>query len=114
MNALNMDMIDISRDRILIALVALLLSAMVVAEQAGEFTSYDDLMKDTIYGNAGRWRSEETALEDDWRSSEDVDSTFGYNSADSSDWQRDRSRYSSDQPDSEVLEPGYRLFKIEI
>jgi hypothetical protein len=114
MNVLNMTMIDISRDRILVTLVALLLSAMVLAEQGDESPSYDDLMKNTIYGSAGRWRSEETTVENDWRSTEDEDSTFGYNSVDTSNWRSDKRERSGDQFKDETLEPGYRLFKIEI
>jgi hypothetical protein len=106
-----MVVIDISRNQLLVTLFALLLSAMVVAEQSGESLSYDDLMKDTIYGNAGRWRSEPTTDEYDWRAPEDEDSTFSYNSADNTNWGMD-----NDEPggDSDTSEPGYRLFKIEI
>jgi hypothetical protein len=114
MNVLNFAMRDISRDRLLVTLTALLLSAMVLAEQGDESPSYDDLMKNTIYGNAGRWRSEESTVENDWRSTEDEDSTFGYNSADYSNSRSDKREYSGDQPKDETLEPGYRLFKIEI
>ena len=114
MNVLNFAMRDIYRDRLLVALTALLLSAMVVAEQGDELLSYDELMKNTIYGNAGRWRSEESTVENDWRSTEDEDLTFGYNSADNSNWRSDQRENSGDQFKDETLERGYRLFKIEI
>ena len=114
MNVLNIAMRDVSRDRLLVTLVALLLSAMVVAEQVEESLSYDDLMKNTIYGSAGRWRAEENAAENDWRSTEDEDSTFGYNSADNSNWRNGKGEFSGDQFDEETSEQGYRLFKIEI
>ena len=69
-------------------------------------------MKDTIYGNAGRWRSEETSVEYDWREPEDEDSSFSYNSAGNTNW--GKREPTGDQFDTDTLEPGYRLFKIEI
>jgi hypothetical protein len=111
---MNFAMRELSRDRLLVTLMALLLSAMVVAEQVDESPSYDDLMKNTIYGNAGRWRSEESPVENDWRSTEDEDTTFGYNSADNSNWRSDKREQSGNQFKDETSEPGYRLFKIEI
>jgi hypothetical protein len=114
MNVLNFAMRDISRDRLLFTLIALLLSAMVLAEQVSESPSYDELMKNTIYGSAGRWRGEESTVEDDWRSIKDEDSTFGYNSAGNSNWRNDSLEHSGDQFEDETLESGYRLFKIEI
>jgi hypothetical protein len=114
MNVLNFAMRDISRDRLLITLITLLLSAMVLAEQSAESPSYDELMKNTIYGNAGRWRGEESTDDNDWRSTKDEDSTFGYNSTGNSNWRSDKHEQSSDLFKDETLEPGYRLFKIEI
>jgi hypothetical protein len=114
MNALNMVTIDITRDRLLVTLTALLLSVMVLAEQSGESLSYDDLMKDTIYGNAGRWRSEATTVEYDWREPKDEDSSFSYNSAGNANWGSDKREHTGDQFNAETSEPGYRLFKIEI
>jgi hypothetical protein len=114
MNVLNFAMRDSSRERLLVTLIALLLSAMVLAEQGSESPSYDDLMKNTIYGNAGRWRGEESNVENDWRSTVDEDSTFGYNSAGNSNWRSDSVEHSGDQSEDETLEAGYRLFKIEI
>jgi hypothetical protein len=114
MNALNLHMIDITRERLLVTLIALLLSAMVLAEQSGESPSYDDLMKDTIYGNAGRWRSEATTVEYDWRAPADEDSTLSYDSAGNTNWGTDKREYTFDQSNTDISEPGYRLFKIEI
>lgn len=114
MNAFNMVMIDSSRDRLLVTLIALLLSALVLAEQSAESLTYDDLMKDTIYGGASRWRREAAVDEYDWRNTEDEDLTFNQSSAASSKWGIDNSELVTGQPSSDSSEAGYRLFKIEI
>ena len=112
--SLNMSMATISKDRWLIALIVLLLSTFVVAEQSEGLPSYDDLMKDTIYGSSGRWRRKETTAEDDWRVQKS-ETAFGYSSPDKS--VRTPQKFETearDQFNFENSESGYRLFKIKI
>jgi len=111
----KLEMTAISKDRWLIALIALLLSAFVVAEQSEKLPTYDDLMKDSIYDSSGRWRRKDTAAEDDWRRVQESEAAFSYGPPDKSD--RASQKFDTDARDRfnfENAEPGYRLFKIEI
>lgn len=107
-------MIEISKDRGLVALIALLLSAFVLAEQSSELSTYDDLMKDTIYGGAGHWRSKPASTEDDWRSVDQEELTFNHDAANNPGEGARNSNDARDKFNFENAEQGYRLFKIEI
>jgi len=109
-----MNLIEVSKDRWLVALITLLLSAFVLAEQSSELSTYDDLMKDTIYGGAGRWRSKPTSAEDDWRSTDQEEFTFNYDAANNPRGGTGNSNDARDKFNFENAEQGYRLFKIEI
>ena len=110
---LTLNMIEIPKDRWLVALIALLLSAFVLAEQSDELATYDDLMKDTIYGGAGRWRNNPTSADDDWRSADPEELSLDYGAANNPDGEQN-SNYERDKFNFENAEQGYRLFKIEI
>ena len=110
---LTLNMIEIPKDRWLVALIALLLSAFVLAEQSDELATYDDLMKDTIYGGAGRWRSKEISAEDDWRSTDKEGLTFNYDAANNPGGATN-DKDARDKFNFENAEQGYRLFKIDI
>ena len=78
MGAFNVQLFQLSKDQWLVTLLALLVSAFVLAEQSEILPSYDELMKNTIYGSAGTWRSKPITQENEWRrSNEGVEPGFG-------------------------------------
>ena len=99
---------EVSGGRSLLALIAFLASAFVFAE---ELRSYDELMKNTIYGNASTWRSESTTTENDWRA-ETTKSKLSSDSEQETNYDYNESRETRFNFDSSLEES--TLFKVKI
>jgi len=112
----SMPLPDSAKDRFLAGLICILMSAIVFAEQNESPLTYDELTRNTIYGSAGRWRSEPTTAKEEWRAPTIqeqmywIEPTGGSILADQNKFKED----SVDNLDFDSTTSGYRLFKIDI
>ena len=109
------NMFEIWIDRRLLALLALLMSAFVLAEQSDKTFSYDELMKDTIFGSSRNWRTESTNTEDEWRADPAEEShKFGKKGTSKEDRIGEPRKESGYNYEYEELDEQSVLFKIKL